>query len=375
MKHVLLTGSTGVIGSALVPQLLTESDVVLELLVRANSDEALQCRKEQLLAYWKLNAVDANKLRFLRGDVTQSWLGISEPIRYSLLTSVTHIVHAAGNVKLNQTVEAAQRSAVESAQNILQFAGLAVARGQLKKVEMVSTIGVAGRFSGLVMEDRIDAGRNYRNTYEAAKAAAEHLCWSAIDHGLPVTIHRPSMVVGDSRTGQVISFQVFYHICEFLTGRRSWGWLPLFGNVTLDIVPVDYVVAAIHASMNNPQTTGRALHLCAGPDEAWPLEDLMQEVRRYYVEMGSTLPTLHRAPVRAFEHAMKLLGRVTIGRTARFMQALPHFFAYLKEQQQFCVETTAQVLGIPLPRMRTNQHSIDSLLKYHNQQIGHFQTV
>ena len=52
--------------------------------------------------------------------------------------------------------------------------------------------------------------------------------------GLPATIHRPSMVVGDSQTGKVIHFQVFYHLCEFLSGRRTLGIVPDTGDAALD---------------------------------------------------------------------------------------------------------------------------------------------
>ena len=54
--------------------------------------------------------------------------------------------------------------------------------------------------------------RTFHNTYEQAKAEAEEYLYPFMaDERLPITIHRPSMVVGDSMTGKAISFQVFYH--------------------------------------------------------------------------------------------------------------------------------------------------------------------
>ena len=80
------------------------------------------------------------------------------------------------------------------------------------------------------------------------------------------------MVIGDSASGRVIHFQVFYHLCEFLSGRRTCGLLPDFGGFKLDVVPADYVAAAIGASIASPEASGRILHLCSGPARALALD-------------------------------------------------------------------------------------------------------
>ena len=159
---------------------------------------------------------------------------------------MTHIIHAAGNVRLNQTWSAAKRSAVDSARSILDFSKACQQNGQFRKLEMISTVGVAVATPGLIRERLYDNPRHFRNTYEAAKAEAETLVWAALCEGLPGTIHRPSMIVGDSRTGRIRQFQVFYHLSEFLTGRKTWGVVPETNDAKLDIVSVDYVAQAIY---------------------------------------------------------------------------------------------------------------------------------
>ena len=56
-------------------------------------------------------------------------------------------------------------------------------------------------------------------------------------------------VVGDTINGRIIHFQVFYHLCEFLSGRRTLGLAPGFGGARLDIVPADYVAQVIALSL------------------------------------------------------------------------------------------------------------------------------
>ena len=121
---------------------------------------------------------------------------------------------------------------------------------------------------GALPERWITESREYHNTYEQAKAEAEVLVARGVAEGLPITVHRPSMVVGDSRTGDVMRFQIFYHLVEFLSGRRTFGFFPAFGATRLDIVPVDYVANAVVWSSGRQDTVGRILHLCAGPEES-----------------------------------------------------------------------------------------------------------
>lgn len=92
------------------------------------------------------------------------------------------------------------------------------------------------------------------------------------------------MVVGDSTTGRIIHFQVFYHLSEFLSGRRTFGLAPEFGAARLDIIPADHVARVIVWS--EPATTassGRILHSCSGPTLALPLDPLRERVRTAFL--------------------------------------------------------------------------------------------
>ncbi len=147
---------------------------------------------------------------------------------------------------MNLELEVARQHALGSAKNIVELALACEASGSLQKIEYVSTVGVAGRMPGILPESWITQPREFHNTYEQAKAEAEDYLREQIEqHNLPVTVHRPSMVVGDSKTGKIIHFQVFYYLCEFIAGRRTLGILPYFGDAVVDTVPVDYVAQVI----------------------------------------------------------------------------------------------------------------------------------
>ena len=199
-RVILVTGASGAVGSAIVPLLLAEPDTRVVMLLRADSDAALAPRVGSLLDYWA-DRVDrahaASRLEAIRGDVGDARLGLADGAYAALADSVTHIVHSAGNVKLNQSIAAARASAITAIDEVIAFARACAARRDCPKIEHLSTVGVAGRRIGLVPETPLDDVRGYHNTYEQAKAEAETVLLAQMAVGLPATIHRPSMVIGD----------------------------------------------------------------------------------------------------------------------------------------------------------------------------------
>ncbi len=310
----------------------------LIVLIRADSTEHLDWRQRELFNYWGIDdreAGPAARVQVLRGDISAPSLGIERDAFDALAKKVTHIIHAAGNVRLNQTWSAAKRSAVDAARSILDFSKACQQNGQFRKLEMISTVGVAGATPGLIRERLYDNPRHFRNTYEAAKAEAETLVWAALCEGLPGTIHRPSMIVGDSRTGRIRQFQVFYHLSEFLTGRKTWGVVPETNDAKLDIVSVDYVAQAIYLAHKCSSTEGKILHLCSGPEKSWTLSDLTARLRALMSDHGRSIPRLRRVPLSQARRLYGLLGTLWPTKKRRFFKSLPFFLDYLSIEQEF----------------------------------------
>jgi thioester reductase-like protein len=368
MKTVFITGATGAIGSALVPLFLDEPDTAVRLLLRAASPEQLSERLQQLFRFWQREPDDpllAGRVEAVRGDVSLPWLGMEEAEYRRLTAEVTHVIHAAGNVKLNQTLAEAQRNAVDAARHVVEFAHACRTAGRFEKLEHVSTVGVAGRTRGLVPEEPLTHSRRFHNTYEQAKADAEVFVLGEIERGLPATIHRPSMVVGDSRTGKIPHFQVFYHLSEFLSGARTRGFVPDTGRVKLDVIPVDYVARALHAASERPDAVGRVLHLCSGPDHAMPLSAVTERVRRVFHRHGQALPSLRRLRQSWVRVLLPLATWLSRGGTRRAFQSLPFFLAYLDEEQVFDNRHTQAFFGAAGPSVPAVDEYLDTVLDYY----------
>lgn len=359
MKRYFVTGGTGVVGGALVAVLLQDPANEIWLLVRAKDESALIQRVDALFRFWELGDQEPDarrRVHALRGDATLPCFGLQSTEYQALLGNITDIVHAAGAVRMNLPIEDARRSAVGSAQQIIDFARSLLQAGLLNKVEFVSTVGVGGR-TRVVHEDWIDGPRDFHNTYEQSKAEAEQLMREHSALGLPLTVHRPSMVVGDSASGRIMHFQVFYHLCEFLSGRRTRGLYPPLHGQTLDIVPADYVARAIVWSSGQAGLAGKIVHECAGADGALPLAVLREHMRERLRHRGQRVPPIVTLPAGLFKRMLAAVGRFLDEGSRRAIATLPVFLDYLASRQQFENAQTLAMLarsgaGLTVPNWR-----------------------
>ena len=289
---------------------------------------------------------------------------MTAPAFAALAARTTHIIHCAASVKLNMPLAQARATAVAPTHTLLALARQSQQAGRLQKVDVVSTVGVWGRTPGAMPERRLPEVEEFHNTYEAGKAEAERVLWSQ-GEGLPITVHRPSMVVGETGTGQVLQFQVFYHLCEFLSGARTFGVMPELGDTRLDTVPVDWVADVICWSNNRTDTAGRILHLCSGPDGAIDLRRLQAKVRSVWAAHGRRVPTLRTINRRWLERLVPLIGAVAGEKTRRALRGLPPVLAYLAEDQGFANPLTTQLLqpfGLAVPAVDSY---LDAVLGYY----------
>jgi len=137
----------------------------------------------------------------------------------------------------------------------------------------VSTAFVGGRREGTFSERDLDLSADFRNTYEQSKAEGEWLIASTPE--LPVVVARPSMVVGHSAGGWTPVFNnVYWPIRAF--ERGLFRTIPTDPGALIDIVPVDYVAAAIVALCEADAVTG-TYALVAG-DRALSAAELLQRL-------------------------------------------------------------------------------------------------
>ena len=268
----LLTGATGHVGTALLPRMLGRPDARVLALVRAKDGAHLAARRDRLVAQAGLDADQAGRLELVAGDVAAPGLGLAD--RAKVVGRVDRILHSAASVRFDMETDEAARQNIQSTTELL---ALAREIGRLARYDHVSTAYVAGDRFGRVTEQELDEGQGFRNRYEWSKCQAEKAVRAAMAEGLPAAVHRPSIIVGDSQTGETRSFNVLYWPLKLYV-RGWWRTFPGSLEALVDVVPVDFVADAIVRLSGDPASLGETVHLAAG-DGAPTVGAIMEAVR------------------------------------------------------------------------------------------------
>jgi nucleoside-diphosphate-sugar epimerase len=254
-ETIFLTGFPGFIAGRLVERLAREgADFIL--LVQPSFAARARAEVARLAAS---TGASVERFRLVGGDITLADLGLSAADLTEARGRTTLLFHLAAVYDLAVGREPAMRVNVEGTRRVNQFAR---SLPRLSRYHYVSTCYVAGRRTGLIREDELRHEAGFRNYYEETKYLAE-LETEALKAELPVTIHRPSVVCGDSRTGETAKYDGIYYLINYL---RMWPpglSLVNIGNddVRLNVVPVDFVVEALAALATADEAAGTTLQL------------------------------------------------------------------------------------------------------------------
>lgn len=224
---VLLSGASGTVGIPLAAALLAH-DAELRLICVLRSAKARAALEESLSPALR------RRVEFIEADLSDD-AAIDAAIASmgALATDDTPTVgvHLAADVSWDKSCEEMQQLNVQGTQN---FARLLLAASTRPHMVYVSTAYTQTH------------DWDYRNGYEESKAMAERSLREGFGAHLPISTFSCSLVVGDSRTGEIARFNGLYPLIKFLA---TFNPPFLVGNKDglLDIVPVDWVVAELHA--------------------------------------------------------------------------------------------------------------------------------
>ncbi|HTH50281.1 MAG TPA: SDR family oxidoreductase [Pyrinomonadaceae bacterium] len=252
-ESIFVTGFPGFIASRLVER-LANSETQFFLLVEPRFvDKAI----EEVELISEEQGVPLEAFSIVEGDITKPDLGISDEDLEVIRTETTQIFHLAAVYDLAVDKDLAFRVNLEGTKNVN---ALAASIKGLRRYNYVSTCYVAGKRTGRILETELEHDAGFRNNYEETKYLAE-MEVEKLKDSLPVTIYRPSVVVGDSETGETAKYDGIYYLIQYLRKAPSILRLVNVGNdkVRLNLVPVDFVVEAIAALASDGAAQGKTL--------------------------------------------------------------------------------------------------------------------
>lgn len=345
MKNLIfLSGATGFLGTEIVEKLIKKQDTSLVLLVRGNNyDEAIRhlsrswWESEILMQELKKLGTTDSKINIMEGDVTQDKLGLDNEKYCFLVENVTHVIHAAADLRLNSSIKELRQINLHGTENMVKMA-VNAKNYQLKKFSHISTAYVAGKRKGFIEEDFFSGEYGFKTNYEQSKFEAEEVVRNT---DLPFVILRPGMIVGNSSTGHIKTFNTIYSLIRmYMNGFRVF---PISKNLKINLVPVDYVADAVTSITLNEDSTGKTFHLTA-PNQSNPtVKELISLINNWAAEnLDLKLPTPYYLPLSSL--ILPIADRFL--NTEHGVGRILHELApYMKEDRIFDTKNTELFMG------------------------------
>ena len=159
---------------------------------------------------------------------------------------------------------------------------------------------------------------------------------------LPITVFRPSIIVGDSKTGKTTSFNVLYYPLNLIYYQRL-SYLSGRKNVPLDVVPVDFVCNAIcHILFHTKNCIGKTYHLTSGIKNETTAGKVIDEAVLYFnniLENGK-ISSVKFLPPFIFHRAIKHLS----DKTQKILQVIKLYEPYICFKRAFDNSNTTAAL-------------------------------
>ncbi len=254
-ERVFITGFPGFIAGRLLRRLARDGGRFL-LLVQP---QLVDAAKSEIQTIATQTGMPLSDFLILPGDITQPNLGLSPEDLRLVREQTTIVFHLAALYDLGVAEDLAQHVNVEGTHNVNE---LARSLSHLKHYHYISTCYVAGKRTGRIFETELQHDKGFRNFYEETKYQAE-MEVERLKSELPITIHRPAVVVGDSVTGETAKFDGIYYLILYLAKWPGVLATLNIGNedVALNLVPVDFVVEAMAALAHDPKAIGKTIQI------------------------------------------------------------------------------------------------------------------
>ncbi len=298
-----VTGASGFIGRHLIEHLAKRKGDIY-VLVRQQSLEKL----DDLIEQWQ---IDKKRIHAIVGDISAPGLALKKADSDRLKGKIHHVFHLAAVYDLTLDAESQQAANIDGTRNTVKFAEAINA----KCFNHTSSIAAAGLYQGIFREDMFDEARGLDHPYFSSKHESEGIVRR--ECSIPWRIYRPGIVIGSSQTGEIDKIDGPYYFFKLIQKMRAVlpAWMPTIGleGGRINLVPVDYVAAAMdhiahqkdldgkcfHLTDPNPKRIGEVLNIFAkaghAPQMTMRIDSRMFQLIPSFIKQGlSMLPPLQR---------------------------------------------------------------------------------
>jgi thioester reductase-like protein len=357
-SYILLTGATGLLGRSLLRDLAAAGRRVA-VVVRRGKVGSVADRVDELLDDWReVTGAEVGCPVVLEGDLASEGLGLPAAQHDWIAANVREVIHSAASLSFQrrEADDEPYTSNVTGTRNVLALCRSA----GIRRLHHVSSAYVCGLRTGTCLESELDVGQTSGNDYERSKIISEREATSAAGFDC-VTVHRPSIIVGDLVNGFTNTFHGFYKplrivqpfVEAFVGAELEPGSLlevlGMDGREGKNLVPVDWVSAVMTRIIMDESLHGRTYHLTS--DTPTSVGTLCRVFEELVVEMAAEIR--RRREARAAASPARAAGGfdpLTLGRM--FLDQMHVYRAYWRDDPRFdATNTRRAVPGLPAPAL------------------------
>ena len=326
---VLVTGARGLVGAEVIARLLAKGHAVVAFL-RSDGPVLRNDGTPIAVTPYRGGYPAPGTAAFVRGDVSEPFLGLEQDVYERLQASTSAMIHCAALTSFGRRPEKYESINFRGTERVIEFAKRA--RGAPIPLLYVSTAYVCGERPGVFHETDLELGQRLGNPYEQSKFRAEMAVRAAMQDGLPATVLRPSIIVGDAGRGVIRKFDTLYTVVR-LTAAGLVRTMPGDYGATLDIVPIDWVADKVTEALEKfSHTCGHTFHLTSGsPTTLREVNDVCAEFPSFHVPRYLPRHVFDVSEMRPLEQRY-------------YDEVVKLYESYLTRQVRFAREATTAVL-------------------------------
>lgn len=265
-NSIFLTGTTGYFGTFLLSELLVKTSASVYCLVRAESLEQGKTRiQSNLVDFGLWQPQYANRIIPIPGDLGKSNLGLSEDIFTMLAQRIDTVYHCGAWVNMVYPYSVLKHTNVFSTREILRLASQA----KIKPVHFISTIDVYSveetSFRSIEDKDSIGPVNRLSNGYARSKYVAEQLVMLGSKRGIPISIYRPSNIIGPVKTNIYPKNSL---VSLMIEGCIQLGVAPEIDSI-MNLVPADYASQMTVYLSLKPDSIGKSFNIVNPKSVSW----------------------------------------------------------------------------------------------------------
>ncbi|GAB4309667.1 MAG: hypothetical protein Kow0019_06930 [Methanobacteriaceae archaeon] len=341
--QILVTGATGFLGTQIIRKLIGKNIEIMVLVRGETYIKALNHLKRSWMEWPELLEVIGAKIKLIKGDISEPYLGFDKKVYSQLIENLNYIINCAADLRLDASLDELRKINVQGTSHLIELSEKAHEDHGFGCFVHVSTAYVAGKREGFISEESLSNEYGFSSNYEQSKYESELIVRSSI---IPQAIIRPGMVVGDSKTGYIKTFNTIYVLLRMYLNQQL-RVVPVDSSLKINLIPVDYVAEAVDKITFDKSSNGKTYHLTAPYDFLPTIKELVEFLNNWaYEELDLKIsrPLFIKIPhtlIKGLEGIKKFLNP----RNKRLIETLIILSPYFNENREFLRDNAEEILG------------------------------